>query len=122
MYYETLPTTERYEYDQMLWSDLLPDQPIRGDVDWVRLYQRLGHLALDGSVIPMNGVTKSQPYLRGNDHLSADDIRELEDYFAFLRSQYGIPEDASVFPKRAPAAAEPDGPQEDASQEDDHAA
>ena len=32
--------------------------------------------------------------MRGNDHLSADDIRELEDYFAFLRSQYGIPEGA----------------------------
>ena len=52
-------------------------------------------------------------------------IRELEDYFSFLRSQYGIPEGASVFPKRpvAPAArAEPDGPQEDAGPEDDHAA
>lgn len=117
MHYETLPTTERYEYDQALWSDLLPDQPIRGDVDWERVYQQLGHVALGTSIIPMDGVTSNKPYLRGNDHLSADDIRQLEDYFAFLRSQYGIPEDASVFPKRPPAAAEPGGPQEEVGQE-----
>jgi hypothetical protein len=117
MHYESLPTTERYEYDQALWSDLLSDQPIRGDADWVRVYLRLGYVALDASIIPMNDATSDRPYLRGNDHLSADDIRQLEDYFAFLRSQYGISEDASVFPKRAPAPAEPDGPQEDTGQE-----
>lgn len=122
MYHETLPPTERYEYDQTLWSDLLPDQPVRSDVDWLCLCQRLGHAALQPSVNPVNGVTQRPPYLRGKDHLSADDIRELEDYFSFLRSQYGIPEGASVFPKRAPAPAEPDGPQEDAGPEDGHAA
>ena len=117
MHYETLPTTEGYEYDQALWSDLLPNQPIQSDVYWIRIYQRLGHLALCTSIIPMNGVTSSQTYLRRNDHLSADDIRELENYFAFLRSQYGIPEDASVFPKSPPAPAEPSGPQEEVDQE-----
>jgi hypothetical protein len=122
MHYESLPTTEQYEYDQTLWSDLLLDQPVRSDVDWFRLRQRLGHVALEPSVIPVNGVTLRPPYLRGNDYLSADDVRELEDYFSFLRSQYGIPEGASVFPKRAPATAEPDGPQEDGGQEDHNAA
>ena len=29
MHYETLPTTERFEYDQTLWSDLVSDQPVR---------------------------------------------------------------------------------------------
>lgn len=38
--------------------------------------------------------------MRKNDRLSADDIRELESYFEFLRHQYGIPTGASVFPKR----------------------
>ena len=117
MHHEILPTTEGYEYDQALWSDLLPDQPIQSDVNWIRIYQRLGHLALGTSIIPMNGVTRDKPYLRGNDHLSADDIHQLEDYFAFLRSQYGIPEDASVFPKRPPAPAEPGCPQEEVGQE-----
>ena len=122
MHHESLPTTERYEYDQTLWSDLVSDQPVRSDIDWFHLYQRLGHVALQPSVIPVNGVTQRPPYLRSNGHLSADDVRELEDYFSFLRSQYGIPEGASVFPKRAPAPAEPDGPQEDAGPEDGHAA
>jgi hypothetical protein len=60
--------------------------------------------------------------LRGNDHLSADDIRELEDYFSFLRSHYGIPEGATVFPKRDQAPTEPDGLQDDGGQEDQSAA
>ena len=122
MHYESLPTTERYEYDQSLWSDLLPDQPVRSDIDWFRLYQRLGHVAIEASVMPVNGVTRRLPYLRGNDHLSADDVRELEDYFSFLRSQYGIPEGASVFPKRDQAPTEPDGLQENGGQEDQSAA
>ena len=122
MHYETLPTKERYEYDQTLWSELLSDQPVLSHLDWIRIYQRLGHFALTTSIIPINRVANGQPYFRGNDHLSADDIRELEHYFAFLRSQYGIPEDASVFPKRPPAPAEPDGPHEDAGQEDHDAA
>ena len=122
MHHETLPTTERYEYDQAVWSDLLPDQPLRIGVDWFRLCRRLGHVALEPSVIPVNGVTQRPPYLRGNDYLSADDVRELEVYFSFLRSQYGIPEGASVFPKRVQAPIEPDGPQEDGGQEDHSAA
>ena len=122
MHHESPPTAERYECDQTLWSDLLPDQPVQSDSDWWRLYQRLGHVALEASVILVNGVTRRPPYLRGNDHLSADDIHELEDYFSFLRSQYGIPEGASVFPKRVQAPTEPDGPQEDAGPEDDHEA
>ena len=127
MHYETVPTTERYEFDQALWSDLVPDQPVRSDVDWIRLYQRLGQLAIKTSISPVDQPATGRPYLRGNDHLSADDIRELEEYFAFLRCHYGIPEGATVFPKRPAAPAEPDGPQNDAGQEDarsedDHAA
>ena len=44
-------------------------------------------------------------YLRSNDRLDAADIRELERYFDFLRYQFGIPEGATIFPKRDPKPA-----------------
>ena len=39
-------------------------------------------------------------YLRAGEQLEAEDLRDLEDYFAHLRSFYGIPEDEPVFPPR----------------------
>lgn len=40
------------------------------------------------------------PYLRATTHLPPEAIDQLESYFAFLRSQYGIPEDQPVFPPK----------------------
>ena len=39
-------------------------------------------------------------YLRAGEELEADDLRDLEDYFAHLRSFYDIPKDQPVFPPR----------------------
>jgi len=40
------------------------------------------------------------PYLRSKYHLPGEAIEQLESYFAFLRNQYGIPEDQPVFPPK----------------------
>ena len=40
------------------------------------------------------------PYLRSKYHLPGEAIEQLESYFAFLRNQYGIPEDEPVFPPK----------------------
>ena len=41
------------------------------------------------------------PYLRTKYHLPGEAIEQLESYFSFLRSQYGIAEDEPVFPPKA---------------------
>lgn len=43
------------------------------------------------------------PYLRSRYHLPPEAIDQLEGYFAFLRQQYGIPEDEPVFPPKSQA-------------------
>lgn len=40
------------------------------------------------------------PYLRATTYLPPEAIDQLESYFAFLRSQYGIPDDQPVFPPK----------------------
>lgn len=40
------------------------------------------------------------PYLRSTTHLPPEAIEHLESYFAFLRAQYGIPDDQPVFPPK----------------------
>lgn len=40
------------------------------------------------------------PYLRSKYHLPPEAIDQLEVYFAFLRDQYGIPDDEPVFPPK----------------------
>lgn len=111
MYKETYPTTERLEFDRILWSEWPSEQPVYRNRDWRRLYHSLGHAALEAADTGTNRGTSHRTYLRGNDHLSADDIRELESYLEFLRQHYGIPEGATVFPKRdvePPPPAEPE--------------
>jgi hypothetical protein len=100
MYNEKIPTAERFEFDQGLWSEQSTDLPFRTEEDWIRIYQRLGQLALESTVTRSNTSNSDGLYLRRNEQLSAEDIRELESYFEFLRHQYGIPEGATVFPKR----------------------
>ncbi len=41
------------------------------------------------------------PYLRSKYHLPGEAIEQLESYFSFLRSQYGIADDEPVFPPKA---------------------
>jgi hypothetical protein len=106
MYRESLPTTERLEFDPVLRSEWSFDQRVRTHTNWSDLHRALGHVAINGAAEPIHMETRGWPYLRQNDRLSADDIRELESYFEFLRQQYGIPTGASVFPKRdAPPVA-----------------
>jgi transcriptional regulator with XRE-family HTH domain len=40
------------------------------------------------------------PYLRSKFHLPPEAIDQLESYFAFMRAQYGIPDDQPVFPPK----------------------
>jgi hypothetical protein len=78
-------------------------------------------MAMRATITHTNSGTIDRPYWRGNDRLSAEDIRQLESYLDFLRHHYGIPEGATVFPKRD---AEPEAPVdgEDADPGDDDAA
>ena len=89
---ESLPRTERYEFDPALRDEsaILAPRFDRGP-----LARMLGRVALDGCRGP-----EGRTYWRDGDRLSADDIDQLEAYFAFLRAHYGIPESQSVFPKR----------------------
>ena len=48
------------------------------------------------------------PYLRSKYDLPPEAIRDLEKYYAQLRSYYGIPEDQPVFPPRERDESEPD--------------
>lgn len=113
MYKETIPTMQLPELDRTLWSELASHQPLRSEADWIRLYRRLGHTALE-AVHPYDNIgAYSRPYLRGNSRLSAEDIRELESYLDFLRHHYGIPEGATVFPKREAEPPAPTDPEDD---------
>ncbi len=100
MYKETMPNVERFELDPGLWSEQNSDLPLRTEEAWIRIYRQLGQLALQSTVARSNAGEAGGLYLRRNEQLSAEDIRELESYFEFLRHQYGIPEGATVFPKR----------------------
>lgn len=127
MYKETQPTIDQLELDPALWSFWPVDEPVRSDGDWTKVYRALGHVALDTSLPLINRGTIHQPYWRGNDRLSADDIRDLEGYLAFLRNHYGIPEGATIYPKRdampgAPSSAPAEPDPEDKSPEVEHAA
>jgi hypothetical protein len=100
MYRESLPTIERLEIDPALRSEWAFDLRQRAGSDWSNLSRCIGSVALQATVGRANSGGSRQPYWRKNDRLSADDIRELESYLEFLRHQYGIPEGATVFPKR----------------------
>jgi len=113
MYRETLPTIDRLELDPALRSPWPADQPLRSEAGWIQLCQSIGHVALEAKLPRTNSGTIHQPYLRGSDRLGPDDIRELESYFEFLRRHYGIPEGATVFPKRDAEPAAPPDPEDD---------
>lgn len=51
---------------------------------------------------PIKGLPTFGPYLRAKYNLPPDQVRQLEAYFAFLRSHYGIPEGEKVFPPKQP--------------------
>lgn len=51
-------------------------------------------------IAPTEELPAFAPYLRGKYHLPSEAIDQLEGYFAFLRSQYGIPDDTPVFPPK----------------------
>jgi hypothetical protein len=112
MYRESIPTTDRLELDRTLWFEW-PPEPLRSASDWSDICRSLGHVALDATSIRTPSRTTGDQYFRGNDRLSADDIRELESYFDFLRRHYGIPEGATVFPKRDAEPAPPTDPEND---------
>jgi hypothetical protein len=114
MYNETLLLPERPEIDPALRSQWPGHVRIRTDSGRLQLYRQLGHRALDATIARNSNGPEFRPYLRSNDRLDADDIRDLESYFEFLRHQYGIPEGGTVFPKRdtvrsSPAEEEGDG-------------
>jgi hypothetical protein len=96
---ETLPTTERFEFDPAYWLDSPVNTRTRSDGDWLRIFTLLGNVALQGAGIRSKQGTARRPYWRGNGYLSADDVHELERYLAFLRQYYGIEDGATVFPK-----------------------
>ncbi len=107
MYRESLPTTERLEMDPALRSEWALDRRRRTGSDWFTLCRCIGTVARDGTFGWTDNKTKHPTYWRKNGRLSADDIRDLESYFEFLRHQYGIPEGTTVYPKRAPVPANP---------------
>lgn len=64
---------------------------------------------LAGYDLPMR-LPSFQPYLRAKYNLPPEAIADLERYFEYLRSYYGIPKDQPVFPPKSNAA-----PQKEAS-------
>ena len=99
MNYNTLSTIERFESEPTLWSESSSIWPLRTDEERTTLQRTLGRLAL-GTVIALpNTRFIDTSYGRAKGRLSADDVRELERYFDFLRQHYGVPEGASIFPK-----------------------
>lgn len=113
MYRESLPTTERLEMDPALRSEWAFDLRRRTGSDWVALCRCIGSVALSGTFGWTDTKTGWPTYWRKNDRLSADDIRDLEGYFEFLRHQYGIPEGATVYPKRGSVPADPVEPDDE---------
>lgn len=113
MYREQLPAAERFEFDPGLWSEWPDDKAFQTRQDRVRVYQQLGQLAIQATAVRPNTSSTRRSYLRSNDRLDAADIRELERYFDFLRYQFGIPEGATIFPKRDPKPAVPVEPEDD---------
>ena len=113
MYRESLPTTERLEMDPALRSEWAFDLRRRSGSDWFTLCRCIGNIALDGTFGWTDTKTGQPTYWRKNDRLSADDIRDLEGYFEFLRHQYGIPEGATVYPKRSSVPADPVEPDDE---------
>jgi len=107
MYRESLPTPERLEMDPSLRSEWPLDLRRRTGSSWFTLCRCIGSVALDGTFGWTDAKMGWPTYWRKNDRLSADDIRELESYFEFLRHQYGIPEGATVYPKRASVPVDP---------------
>jgi hypothetical protein len=100
MYKETPLSAERMEIDPALRSRWPGHVRSHTESGSLQLYRQLGRLALDATIASTNNIIALRPYLRSNDRLDADDIRDLESYFEFLRHQYGMPEGATVFPKR----------------------
>ena len=90
---ETIPRTEAYEFDRTLIDE--PQRPQR--VVSEELLIQLGRIAVQGS--------DEIVYQRSGKFLSSDDIEQLESFYAFLRSHYGIPNDRPVFPKKEPVQA-----------------
>ncbi|MDQ1438339.1 MAG: hypothetical protein QOK43_1968 [Acidimicrobiaceae bacterium] len=63
------------------------------DVPLADLYGLAGYTA-------PQGLPTFRGYLRSKYHLPPEAITQLEGYFGFLRSQYGIPEGEAVFPPK----------------------
>lgn len=59
--------------------------------------------ALAGYEVPER-LPSFQPYLRAKYNLPPEAISDLERYFEYLRSYYGIPSDKPVFPPKPKAA------------------
>ncbi|MDA8358551.1 MAG: hypothetical protein M0Z95_20180 [Actinomycetota bacterium] len=106
MYRELPPIAESLEIDPALRLEWPGELRSRTEGDWLVLARELGRLAVAASNGRIHGDTHVRHYWRKNDRLSADDIRELESYFEFLRHQYGIPVGATVFPKRETTPAD----------------
>ncbi|HUD05458.1 MAG TPA: helix-turn-helix transcriptional regulator [Candidatus Saccharimonadales bacterium] len=70
--------------------------------------------ALAGYEIPA-GLPSFQPYLRARYDLPAEAVSDLERYFEYLRSYYGIPKDQPVYPPRPEPEQQDDSPNEEAA-------
>jgi hypothetical protein len=87
---ETIPRTERYEFDHAIRDLTVSASRRNAPQDLARF---------TGRIMLRDCRERSGLDPRGRDQLSADDIEQLEAYFDFLREQYGIPKDKAVFPK-----------------------
>lgn len=88
---ETIPRIKSCEF-----SHIPVDAPTRtARIESGDLAALLGRVALRGTGLEL--------YWRVGHNLSADDIEQLEEFYALLRRYYGIPVDQPVFPKKATA-------------------
>jgi transcriptional regulator with XRE-family HTH domain len=70
--------------------------------------------SLAGYEIP-DGLPSLQPYLRARYDLPPEAVADLERYFEYLRSYYGIPKDQPVYPPKPESEQESDSPDEEAA-------
>ena len=99
---EAAPKMERFEIDPALWTEPSQNDQQRSASEFARLAMLLGRTAVAATIETETGSAFHSFYLRGRYDLSSEDVRQLEEYIAFLRQHYGIPEGASVFPKKEP--------------------
>ena len=96
---ETFKPQERYEIDPYLHRTEDGHAGSSTPVDPRLLAITLGRVAVNHSIEYEDIYTHNTMYFRNPFWLTSENMDDLEGYYDFLRQHYGIPEDASVFPK-----------------------